>query len=100
MGGTPALDKSTDFEHADTVFERDRNHVAGSHYAAWRINPRTVHPDMTGSGERRRGAARGHDASVPQPFVDALAVGLGCRLHRLVEQDLRESRLPLFRIMR
>jgi hypothetical protein len=29
-----------------------------------------------------------------------LAVGLGCRLHRLVEQDLRESRLPLFRIMR
>ena len=33
-----------------------------------------VEPHMARGGERRRGAARAHDARVPQPLVDALAI--------------------------
>jgi hypothetical protein len=32
---------------------------------------------MTGTRQRRRGAARAHHAGMPQPFVDALTLALG-----------------------
>jgi hypothetical protein len=96
LGGTPARDKSPNLQHSHPAFERDGNHVAGSYHAAGRINARAIHPHMTADRERRRGAARTHQASMPQPFVDALAIKLSRRLYPLVEHDLFEKPAATF----
>jgi len=88
LDGTPAIDKCPHFQHSHLVFERDRNHVTGSHHAAWREDARAIHPDMTVTRERRRGSPRTHHAGMPQPSVDALAINLSRRHYSLVEHDL------------
>jgi hypothetical protein len=61
-------------EHADTVIERKRDDVARAHCPARGRDARSVHPDVPRAGQSGRDTAGADQASMPKPFVNALAI--------------------------
>src|SRR6266851_2181329 len=74
IGGTAANRKAGDLEHAHSAIKRHRHDVTGPHRLGGRQDASAVDAHVTGGRKRRRGAARAHDAGVPQPLVHALAI--------------------------
>ena len=106
---TSAFRKSPDLDDAHIAIERDSDHVAGSHQAAWCVDAGAVDSHVTGAGECCRGAARAHQPGMPQPPVDALALrssattlatafGLGFEL-RFQGGEFGERRIRIRRLL-
>src|SRR5580704_4825216 len=74
VGGTPALDKTPDFQQPDRAVERHRNDIAGADLATWGGDPSAIDTDIAGIRQCRCRAAGAHQPGVPEPPVDALAV--------------------------
>jgi hypothetical protein len=76
-GGAPSrtapLDKAHNLDNPHTAVERDGDDVTGAYHSPRRRNPRAIDPDKAGAGQCRGGAARAHQARMPQPAIDALA---------------------------
>ena len=65
LGIAAARRKSAYFENPNPVIEGDRDHIAAFDPAAWRPDPCTIDPYMTGGSERCRVAAGAHHPGVP-----------------------------------
>jgi hypothetical protein len=61
-------------QNPDAAVKRDGDHVSTLDIATGRRHPQAVDPHMPCRNQRRGGAARPHDAGIPQPSVDPLPV--------------------------
>ena len=68
------LDKVQDLQHPHPAIECDGEDVTGPHRLARGLDARTVDPHMAGARELRGRRTRAHDAGMPQPLVNTLAV--------------------------
>src|SRR5437899_154200 len=71
---TAPLGETDHFQDPHRTIERDGYDIAGLHGPARRVYALAIEPHMALRHKRCRRRARAHDARVPQPFVDALAV--------------------------
>ena len=68
------LGKSDHLEQPHAAIEPDGEHVAGLHRVAGRLLAHAIDADMAGFDQRGGARARLHDAGVPQPFIETLAL--------------------------
>jgi hypothetical protein len=72
---TPPFADTFDPNHTHRPIERKRDHIANTHRAAGGRHALAVEPHEPGRRERSGIAPGAHHARMPEPFIDALAVG-------------------------
>src|SRR5947209_7259311 len=75
IGVAAPLGEAQHLQDPHRTVERDGDDIAGLYGPARCGDALAIEPHMALCHERRRRRARAHNARVPQPFVDALAVG-------------------------
>lgn len=82
--GAAPLAEGRNPEHAHATIESDRQHISGPDGTACSVNATPVEANMAGLSKAGCGIARAHDARVPKPLINALAV---CGTRRQVRED-------------